>query len=116
MVPTPTQIIESVTSNSMCEIARDLEWKTECRTIHYDELPTFAEVLAVGTAGTLVPIKSITRKSTGDVFTYNNQSDEHGPCCAKLLSILKDIQQGNVEDRFGWCTMVDEASNEWTSS
>ncbi|RYC61750.1 hypothetical protein CHU98_g4458 [Xylaria longipes] len=110
VVPTPTRIIESVTSDSICEIARDLGWKTERRTVRYDELPTFTEVLAVGTAGTLVSIKSITRKSTGDVFSYNNQTDERGPCCAKLLSILKDIQQGSVEDCFGWCTKVDEVS------
>ncbi|KAI0458858.1 branched-chain amino acid aminotransferase II [Xylaria acuta] len=109
--PTPARIIESVTSDSICEIAKNLGWKTECRTVRYDELPTFTEVLAVGTAGTLVPIKSITRKSTGDVFSYNNESDERGPCCAKLLSILKELQQGSVEDRFGWCTKVDKVSD-----
>ncbi|KAJ8120307.1 hypothetical protein ONZ43_g2951 [Nemania bipapillata] len=111
VVPTPTRTIESVTSDSICEIARDLGWKAECRTVLYDELPSFTEVLAVGTAGALVPIKSITRKSTGDVFLYNSASDERGPCCTKLLSILKDIQQGNVEDRFGWCTKVVEVSD-----
>ncbi|KAI8631512.1 aminotransferase [Xylariaceae sp. FL1651] len=112
VVPLQRRTIESVTSDSICEIARDLGWKTECRTVHYDELPTFTEVLAVGTAGTLVPIKSITRKSTGDVFSYNNESDERGPCCAKLLSILKDIQQGRIEDRFGWCTKVVDVSGQ----
>ncbi|KAI1192917.1 branched-chain amino acid aminotransferase II [Nemania serpens] len=111
VVPTPTRTIDSVTSDSISQIAEDLGWKTECRTVRYDELPTFTEVLAVGTAGALVPIKSITRKSTGDVFSYNDESDEHGPCGARLLSILKDIQQGNIEDRFGWCTRVVDVSH-----
>ena len=31
-----------------------------------------------------------------------------GPCCAKLLSILKGIQQVKIEDRFGWCRKVTE--------
>ncbi|KAI2629906.1 aminotransferase [Hypoxylon sp. NC1633] len=106
VVPYPTRTIESVTSDTVCEIARDLGWKTERRVVPYEELSGFDEVLAVGTASALVPIKSITRKSTGDVFAYNGESSKPGPCCAKLLSILKAIQQGEVEDRFGWCRMV----------
>ena len=108
VVPYPKRTIESVTSDSVCEIARDLDWSIEHRTVTYEELPSFCEVLAVGTAGMLVPIKSITRKSTNDVLSYNDGSDEPGPCCAKFLSILKDVQQGKIEDRFGWCTKVTE--------
>ena len=108
VVPYPKRAIESVTSDSVCEIAKDLGWRTERRAVGYEELPGFSEVLAVGTAGTLVPIKSITRKSTDDVFSFNGDSDEPGPCCAKLLSILKGIQQGKLEDRFHWCRKVTE--------
>jgi branched-chain amino acid aminotransferase len=108
VVPYPKRVIESVTSDSVCEIARDLGWRTERRTVRYEELPRYGEVLAVGTAGTLVPIKSITRKSTNDMFSYNGGSDAPGPCCSKLLSILKGIQQGKIEDRFGWCKQVTE--------
>lgn len=110
VVPIPKRVIESVTSDSVFEIAKDLGWKTERRTVRYEELPSYSEVLAVGTAGTLVPIQSITRKSTNDVFSFNGGSDEPGPCCAKLLSILKDVQQGKVEDRFGWCSRVTEVN------
>lgn len=34
-------------------------------------LPDFSEVLAVGTAGLLVSVRSITRKSRGEVFMYD---------------------------------------------
>ena len=115
VVPYPKRVIESVTSDSVCEIAKDLGWGAERRTVRYEELPSYSEelpsyseVLAVGTAGTLVPIKSITRKSTNDVFSFNDGSDEPGPCCAQLLSILKGIQQGKLEDRFDWCRKVTE--------
>lgn len=108
VVPYPTRTIESVTSDSVCEIARDLKWKTECRTVKYEELSDFCEVLAVGTAGALVPIRSITRESTNDVFTYSGHSDGPGTCCTKLLSILKEIQQGKIGDRRGWCMKVTE--------
>lgn len=108
VVPYSKRVIESVTSDSVCEIAKDLGWMTERRTVRYEELSNYSEVLAVGTAGTLVPIKSITRKSTNDVFSFSDDSDEPGPCCAKLLSILKGIQQGKLEDQFDWCRKVTE--------
>lgn len=93
VVPYPTRAIESVTSDSVCEIAlKLLGWGVERRAVDYEELPSFSEVLAVGTAGTLVPIKSITRESTHDVFSYTGSFDNKpGPCCAKLLSLLKGI-------------------------
>lgn len=113
VVPYPKRAIESVTSDSICEIAKDLGWRMECRIVRYEELPSFSEVLAVGTAGTLVPIESITRKSTNDVFSYDRGSDGlgPGPCCAKLLSILKGIQQGKIKDRFDWCRKVVEVKD-----
>ena len=94
VVPYPKRVIESVTSDSICVIAKDLGWRTECRKVYYEELSSFSEVLAVGTAGTLVPIKNITRKSTKDEFSFLGGSVEPGPCCVKLLSVLKGIQQG----------------------
>lgn len=110
VVPYPKRVIESVTSDSVCEIAKDLGWRVERRAVLYVELGGFEEVLAVGTAGTLVPIKSVTRKSTDDVYEYEAASEGPGPCCAKLLEILKGIQQGRMEDRFGWCTKVTEVT------
>lgn len=111
IVPEPKRTIVSVTSESVCELAEDLGWKVERRTVKYDELPSFDEVLAVGTAGIMVPIKSITKESTSDEFSYGGGSDEPGPCCAKLLSTLRGIQQGKLEDRFGWCTKVTEVKS-----
>ncbi|KAL8924878.1 MAG: hypothetical protein Q9208_003761 [Pyrenodesmia sp. 3 TL-2023] len=113
VVPYPTRAIESVTSDSVCEIAEKLlGWSVERRAVDYEELPSYSEVLAVGTAGTLVPIKSITRKSTHDVFSYTGSFDDKpGPCCAMLLSLLKGIQQGRMEDRFGWCRKVTEVDS-----
>ena len=65
--------------------------------------------MAAGTAAALVPIKSITMRSTGDKFTYQGGSDVPGPVCVKLLSTLKGIQQGKIEDKFGWLDKVEEA-------
>lgn len=54
----------------------------------------------------LVPIRSITRKSTGDVFEFGPSATEPGPSCIELSKKLKGIQRGVVEDTFGWLRPV----------
>lgn len=50
-MPELKRAIESVTSDSVCELARELGWSVEHRTVRCEELPEFSEVIAVGTAG-----------------------------------------------------------------
>ena len=106
VVPDSKNVIESVTSDSACEIARSWGWVVEKRSIKYEELGDFEEVMAAGTAAALVPIKSITMRSRGHVFKYQGGGDEPGPGCVKLLTTLKGIQQGKIEDKFGWLDYV----------
>jgi branched-chain amino acid aminotransferase len=77
-----------------------------CPQIPYEELSTFDEVLAAGTAAALVPIKSITLSSKGDKFSYPDAANEPGACCVKLLTTLKGIQQGRIEDKQDWLCNV----------
>jgi branched-chain amino acid aminotransferase len=56
----------------------------------------------------LVPIKSITCRSKNDKFTYEAAATEPGPVCVKLLTTLKAVQQGKLEDRWGWLDRVPE--------
>lgn len=127
VVPDSKCVIESVTSDSVQHIARSWGWKVERRSIKYAELPSFSEVFAAGTAAALVPIRSITRNKkaetpslpagprvsstpTADVVTYmSDEQDEAGPICIKLLSHLKAIQLGKIQDEFGWrCDVREE--------
>jgi branched-chain amino acid aminotransferase len=59
-------------------------------------------VIACGTAVTVLPIKSITRKSTSDKFVYGDGSSEPGPVALRLGKTIEAIQKGKVEDQFGW--------------
>ncbi|KAG9238563.1 aminotransferase [Amylocarpus encephaloides] len=103
VVPQSKCIIKSVTSDSCLEIAKSNGWKVEERPIKYEELPSFSEVFAAGTAAALVPIKSITRTSRDETTEYiNADSEEPGPICLRILSTLKGIQAGKIEDTFGW--------------
>lgn len=81
-------------------------WLTNGLKVPYDELSSLSEVIAAGTAAALVPIKSITMKTKEDRFEYLR--DEPGPIFVKLLSTLKDIQLGKLEDTFGWREQVKE--------
>lgn len=112
-VPDSKCVIKSVTSDSVFEIARSLGWTVERRPIKYEELPSFTEVVAAGTAAALVPIKSITMRSTGDKFVYLDDNDEPGPAVIKLLTTLKSIQQGKTKDTFGWLEHVKEAPEDF---
>lgn len=109
VVPDSKNVIKSVTSDSACEIGKSFGWEVEKRNIKYDELPEFEEIMAAGTAAALVPIKSITMRSRGDVFNYQGGSDEPGPGIVKLLTTLKGVQQGKIKDTFGWLEVVEEA-------
>ena len=52
VVPDSKQVIDSVTSDSLQTLAaRVLGWKVERRRVLVEELASFKEVIAVGTAG-----------------------------------------------------------------
>lgn len=124
VVPDSRNVIRSVTSVSCIELARSFGWDVETRSvsgtgnrfwlhvadclaqIKYEELASFDEVIAVGTAAALVPIRSITRQSLDQKFVYQDGSSTAGPCCQKLLQALQDIQRGVSHDAFGWREQV----------
>ncbi|KAK5082670.1 hypothetical protein LTR05_006550 [Lithohypha guttulata] len=110
VVPDSKNVIKSVTSESACQIAQDVYGYTvERRRITYEELPEFSEIMAAGTAASLVPIKSITMRSRNDKFTFEKALPSDGgpgPVCKELLKTLKGIQQGVEKDQFGWNKVV----------
>ncbi len=91
-------ILPSVTNMSLMEVARDLGMTVEKRPIvAEEELPTFKEVCACGTAVVITPISSVTIH--GKTITYGN---ECGPVSKKLYDILTGIQYGELEDTHNW--------------
>ncbi|KAH8588196.1 aminotransferase [Bisporella sp. PMI_857] len=112
IVPDSKNVVQSITSDSCLRIAKSFGWGVEVRKIKYSELGGFTEVLAVGTAASIVPIRSISRKSTNDKFSYSElDKNEAGPVFVKLFTTLKDIQQGKMEDKFGWLESISMVKN-----
>ena len=94
----PPSILPSVTNMSLMQVARDLGITVEKRPIvAEEELPTFAEVDACGTAVVITPISSVTIH--GKVIEYGH---ECGPVSQKLYDRLTGIQKGELEDTHNW--------------
>lgn len=81
--------------------------------IPFEEVQSFSEVFGAGTAAVLIPVRSIKRESTGEVLSFLEGSEEPGSCYARLYSTLKGIQQGKMEDKFGWVDIVQEPDETW---
>ncbi|KAI5298762.1 hypothetical protein KEM55_002967, partial [Ascosphaera atra] len=104
IIPDSKCVLDSVTVQSVCDLAKNtFGWNVEKRSIPYAELAELDEVMAAGTAAALVPIKSITRKSSNEKFTFNIGKDEAGgEVFAQLIKELKGTQSGDVEDKYNW--------------
>ncbi|KAI3342669.1 aminotransferase [Ustulina deusta] len=131
VIPDSKNVIMSVTVESIIDIGQSFGWKVERRSVGYAELPTFTEVMAAGTAAALVPIRSITRREPptspksitsaigkherlssdedSEKVTYapdTQDAEDIGPICTRLLTQLRAIQLGKVQDDLNWCFRV----------
>lgn len=109
VVPESSSILKSVTTKSLIELSKSFGWNVEKRPVPWTEVASFSEVAACGTAAVITvlspsdvvnvqPIKSITNKNVKIAFG----DGEIGPGFLKLFETLRAIQDGNVEDTFGW--------------
>ena len=100
VTPDSHSILPSVTNNTLQQIAADLGMKVECRPVPFDELKTFAEVAACGTAVVVTPVYEITR---GDTVIRIGDPETCGPVLQKLYDTVQGIQYGELPDTHNWC-------------
>ena len=89
------------------QLAEDFGMKVERRAIPEEELATFEEAGACGTAAVISPISYIDDLDTGERFTFSKDG-QPGPISRKLYDTLRGIQYGTVEDKHGWTKVVIE--------
>ena len=105
ITPKSTSILPSITNKSLMQIAEDLGMKVERRPIPEEELETFEEAGACGTAAVISPISHIDDFETGKKYFFGN---EPGPWSKKLYDTLRGIQYGILEDKHGWTRVIIE--------
>lgn len=107
VTPKSTSILPSITNKSLMQLAEDYGMKVERRQIPEEELATFEEAGACGTAAVISPISYIDDLDTGVRYTFS-EDGKPGPMSTKLYNHLRGIQYGTEEDKHGWTTVVIE--------
>ncbi len=105
ITPKSDSILPSITNMSLLTIAEDMGCKIERRPVEVEELATFEEAGACGTAAVISPIRSITDIGTGKTYMYS-EDGKPGSVSLKLYETLQGIQTGDIEDKFGWVELI----------
>jgi len=106
ITPFSESILPSITNMSLRQLAEDLGLTVERRLIPLEELKTFEEASACGTAAVCSPIKQIDDLDTGESYTFGDGTP--GPWTTKLYKKLLGIQFGDEPDTHGWTEIVIE--------
>ncbi len=105
ITPDSPSILRSITNLSLREIvSKEYGLAVEQRDINIEELPTFDECGACGTAAVISPIGSISDYRSEDVIKYKEAPGKY----SKLLyDKLLDLQYGRCEDTYGWTVVIE---------
>ena len=106
ITPKSSSILPSITNKSLQQIALDLGLQVECRPIPEEELATFEEAGACGTAAVISPIGKIDDLENGNSYVISKDG-KPGPVSTKLYNTLRNIQYGIEPDRHGWITIIE---------
>lgn len=106
ITPFSESILPSITNKSLTQIAEDLGMKVERRPIEVEELATFEEAGACGTAAVCTPIGEIVDLDN-DIKYVMSKDGNPGEYTTKLYNHLRGIQDGEIEDIHGWCDFVE---------
>mgnify|MGYP001253325538 FL=1 len=96
-------ILDGVTRNSVCRIAKDvLGIKVEETDIYLDELLDADEVFCTGTAVVVAPVGKVTYQNKVHHFSDGNI----GSITNKCKETLTSIQREEITDPFGWVVKI----------
>jgi len=105
VTPTSDSILPSCTKAVLLQQAREMGIPVEERPIPWEEVSTFREVAACGTAVVVTPIKSITRGET--VLRFDGYTT-----LEKLYNAVTAVQSGEAPDPNGYTRVVCHRAHE----
>ncbi|XP_059281594.1 branched-chain-amino-acid aminotransferase 2, chloroplastic-like [Lycium ferocissimum] len=94
-------ILEGITKKSVIDIAHDLGYQVEERSIEVEELITAEEVFCTGTALGVAPVGSVTYKDKRIEYKISSEIVSQ-----QLNTRLVGIQRGTIEDKRNWIVEV----------
>jgi branched-chain amino acid aminotransferase len=106
ITPKSSSILPSITNKSLMVLAEDMGMKVERRQIPVEELATFEEAGACGTAAVISPIERIDDYDEKKSYVFSTDG-KPGPISEKLYKKLRGIQYGDEPDTHGWVTIVE---------
>jgi len=106
ITPKSESILPSITNKSLMQLAESMGMTVERRAVPVEELATFEEAGACGTAAVISPIERIDDldKNVSYVFSKDGKP---GKVSEKLYNKLRAIQYGDEPDTFGWVTVIE---------
>ena len=106
VTPASESILPSITNMSLRQLAKDMGLKVEARHVPIEELDTFEEVAACGTAAVCSPISQIDDLDTGKKIVISKDG-EPGKITTDLYNKIRAIQYGEEADPYGWCEILE---------
>lgn len=106
ITPKSSSILPSITNRSLQQLAKDLGMEVEVRAIPEEELSTFEEAGACGTAAVISPIRKIDDLENHKIYVISKDG-KPGPWSEKLYTHLRAIQYGQEPDTHGWITVIE---------
>lgn len=106
VTPKSSSILPSITNKSLMVLAEDMGMKVECRQIPVEELATFEEAGACGTAAVISPIERIDDYDEQKSYVFSKDG-KPGPISEMLYKKLRGIQYGDEPDTHGWVTVLE---------
>ncbi|MGL5937980.1 MAG: branched-chain amino acid aminotransferase [Phocaeicola sp.] len=106
VTPKSPSILPSITNRSLMQLAKDMGLKVEERPILEDELDTFEEAGACGTAAVISPIERIDDLEKEKSYIISKDG-KPGAISTLLYNKLRAIQYGDEPDMHGWVLCLD---------
>lgn len=106
ITPASESILPSITNESLMQLAEDMGLSVERRHIPVEEIATFEEAAACGTAAVCSPVGEIHDIDTGEKFVIAKDG-KPGPVTTKLYETLGGIRLGEIEDKHNWNWVLD---------
>jgi branched-chain amino acid aminotransferase len=105
ITPKSSSILPSITNKSLMVLAEEMGMKVEQRQVPVEELSTFEETGACGTAAVISPISRIDDYDENKSYVFSKDG-KPGPISEMLYNKLRAIQYGDEADKYGWVEIL----------